>query len=203
MASEPNDRQMEPVDKEMEPVKTLIKEIEHMPKDLGMFSLCMRSLYAGKAVGTNSKAAAKFRKLRDDTRNDAMVYLKGILPLCGKFVASLSEWFEYYQELEYEEWCDNLEDILEETTGYKQLCETLTTMHKDMLIPLKQRQDQAHLVVLELKDLQLEFDEKQAELEKSASTKTDWAKSLFLFQLLMSSRLHFCFKRLQSTLQKQ
>ena len=101
-----------------------------MSKSMRVFSVSMRSLYVDKAVGTSTEAARKFRKLRDDTRNDAMVYLKGILPLSTKFVASISEYFEYYDALEYEEWCDMISDILKETIGYRQLCETLLTMHE-------------------------------------------------------------------------
>ncbi|XP_031561492.1 uncharacterized protein LOC116297411, partial [Actinia tenebrosa] len=164
MASEPNDTQMQ--------VERLTNEIEDMPRDMAIFSLCLKSLFAEGAVGTNAEAAVKFRKLRDDTRNDAMVYLKVVLPICVEFVASISEFFEYYETLDYEEWCDKLEDILEETTACKQLCETITKMHEDILVPLKKRQDQANLVVQELKDLQLEFERKKKELEKSADEKS-------------------------------
>ena len=159
-------------------VNSLKDNLQEMPKAMNGFSLAMRSLYAENAVGSNENAAKKFRKLRDDTRNDAMVYLRGILPLSTKFVASISEYFEYYEALDYEEWSENLKDILEEVVGYRQLCEALVKMHEEVMVPLKQRQDQAKLVMKEFQELTKEFEKKQAELESKASTKQDWALGL-------------------------
>ena len=159
-------------------VADLRQQLKSMSTDMRMFSLSMRSLYAEKAVGTDTGPARRFRKLRDDTRNDAMVYLKGVLPLSTKFVASISEYFEYYEALDYKEWCEMLSDILEETVGYRELCETLVKMHEDILVPLKKRKDQALIIVKEMKDLQAEFEKKKKELEDSAETKRAWAIGL-------------------------
>ena len=159
-------------------VKDLREQLQSMPVDMRIFSLCMRSLYSDQAVGTNSKGARKFRELRDKTRNDAMVYLKGVLPLSTKLVSSISEYFEYYEALEYEEWREMLSDILEETIGYREMCQALLKMHEDILVPLKEREDQARVIVKEFKHLQQEFEKKKEELEGSASTKRSWAVSL-------------------------
>ena len=81
---------MEDVEKKTEyKAKELGENIKEMSVDMRIFSLTMRSLYAEKAVGTNDELATRFRKLRDETRNDAMVYLKGILPICTKFLDPL------------------------------------------------------------------------------------------------------------------
>ena len=161
-----------------EAVVDLQGQIDDMSKSMRVFSLSMRSLYVDKAVGTSTNAARKFRKLRDDTRNDAMVYLKGILPLSTKFVASISEYFEYYNALEYEDWCEMITDILDETIAYRQLCETLLKMHEDILVPLKKRQDEAKLVITEFEKLRGQFQKKQLEFEAKAQAKTDWAHGL-------------------------
>lgn len=161
-----------------ESLKDLRVQLQSMPVDMRIFSMCMRALYSDQAVGTNTDPARKFRKLRDDTRNDAMVYLKGVLPLSTKFVASISEYFEYYEALDYEEWCEMLSDILAETTGYRELCQTLLQMHEDILVPLKAREDQARVIVKELKHLQREFEKKKKELEEKAQTKRSWAIGL-------------------------
>ena len=149
-----------------------------MPMDMRLFSLAMRSLYAQSAVGSNSATARKFRKLRDDTRNDAMVYLKGILPLSTNFVQAISEYFEYYEGLEFEEWCEMLSDILQETIGFRQMAEALVKMHENLLVPLKKRQDEANVVLREFKDLQQEFERKKEELERRATTKRSFAIGL-------------------------
>ena len=165
----------ESADKEVLNLETIMRD---MPTDMRLFSLAMRSLYAESAVGSNSATAKKFRKLRDDTRNDAVVYLKGVLPLSTKFVASISEFFEYYEGLEFEEWSEMLSDILQETTAYRELAEALVKMHEDILVPLKKRQDEANIILREFKDLQQEFEKKKKELEERAETKRQCAIAL-------------------------
>ena len=159
-------------------VVELREQLKSMSANLRMFSLSMRSLYVENAVGTSTEPATKFRKLRDDTRNDAMVYLKGVLPLSTKFVASVSEYFEFYEALDYHEWCELLSDILDETVGYRELSEALVKMHEDIVVPLKKRKDEALIIATELKDLKAEFEKKKKELEDKASTKRSWAIGL-------------------------
>ena len=156
-------------------VKTLEENIKDMAKDMRLFSLTLRSLYVQNAVGTNEELAKEFRRLRDDTRNDAMVYLKGILPISTKLVSSISEYFEYYDALNYEEWCEMLPDILQETTGYKELCETVLQIHSDILVPLKKRGDDALLLVTKFKGLKEEYEENKRKLEERAQTQRNWA----------------------------
>ena len=168
------------IEKKMEnKVKELDASIRDMPNAMRKFSLTMRSLYADKAVGTNDELAKRFRNLRDETRNDAMVYLKGILPISTKFVSGISEYFEYYEALDFEEWCDMIAEILEETTSYRQLCETLLQMHEDFMVPLKKRRDSAMIMITEFEDLTIEYQRQSKELEEKASNKIEWANSLF------------------------
>ena len=159
-------------------VSDLKKNLKEMPSNMKMFSLSMRSLYAEKAVGTDTETAIKFRKLRDDTRQDAIVYLKCILPATTKFVSSIKEYFGYYEALSYEEWREMLPDILEETTTYKEFAKTVLEMHEDILVPLKRREDEAKIIMTEFKDLQEEFEKQKAEFENSAKTKRGWAFAL-------------------------
>ena len=156
-------------------VKKLGEKLKEMPIDMRIFSLTLRSLYAEKAVGTQHELAQKFRKLRDRTRDDAMVYLKGILPTSAKFVASISEYFEYYEALKYEQWVDMIEDILQGATGYRELCEVVLKLHEDILVPLKKRQNEAYILVTEFKDLTEEYERQMKELEAAAHTKRVWA----------------------------
>ena len=159
-------------------VVDLKSSLREMPKNMNIFSVSMRALYADKAVGTSTDAARKFRKLRDDTRQDAMVYLKFILPISTKFVMSIKKYFANYDALSYEEWCEMLPDILEETTTYKEIAKTVVEMHQDMITPLKKRKDEADIIMTEFKDLQREFDKERQKLEAKAKTKTGWAIAL-------------------------
>ena len=174
-------------------VKTLDDNLKDMALNMRLFSLTLRSLYVENAVGTNEEPAREFRKLRDDTRNDAMVYLECILPVSTKFVSSISEFFEYYDALNYEEWCENLPDILQETRGYTELCETVLKLHEDILLPLKKRGDEASLLVTKSKDLQVEYEKMKRELEKGAKTKRNWAFGLCFIPIvgtIAASLLH-------------
>ena len=107
-----------------------------------------------------------------------MVYLRGVLPLSTKLVSSINEYFECYEALEYKEWPYMLSDILEETIGYRELCQALLQMHEDILVPLKEREDQARSIIKELKHLQREFERKRKELEEKAGSERSWAVGL-------------------------
>lgn len=155
-------------------------QLEEMPKNIRLFSSSIRSLYSKNAVGKTAEASQKFRKLRDDTKNDAMVYLKGILPLSSQFASSINDFFVFYEALNFQEWCEKLSSIHEETVGYKQLCEALLKMHTDILVPLKKRQDHAKVVVAECKDLQKRFETKKAECKEQGKTKAMWGIGLSL-----------------------
>ena len=107
-----------------------------------------------------------------------MVYLRGVLPLSTKLVSSINEYFKCYEALEYEDWLYMLSDNLEETIGYRELCQALLQMHEDILVPLKEKEDQARLTIKELKHLQREIERKRKELEEKAGSERSWAVGL-------------------------
>ena len=159
-------------------VDDLREGVKGMSVDMRMFSLTMRSLYADKAVGTDEEVAKQFRKLRDETRNDAMVYIEGILPLTTEFITSISTYFDYYDALTFGEWCKNISMIRNQVTEYKKLCNTMLKMHEEILVPLKKKRDQACLLLKKMTHLVAEFEKKKAELERMAGNKRTWATVL-------------------------
>ena len=159
-------------------VDDLREKINKMSVDMRIFSLTMRTLYADKAVGNDGEVAEEFRKLRDDTRNDAMVYIKGILPLTTEFVTSISSYFEYFDALTFEEWCENISVIRKEVSDYKKVSNTMLKMHEEILVPLKKRQDQAVPLLKKMRHVMAEFEKKKAELERQAQTRRTWATIL-------------------------
>ena len=165
-------------------VDELREGVKNMSVDMRMFSLTMRSLYAEKAVGTDEEVAKEFRKLRDDTRNDAMVYIEGILPLTTEFVTSISTYFEYCDALTFDEWCENISMIRKQVSDYKQLSNTMLKMYKEILVPLKKRRDQASLLLKKMTHLMTEFEKKREELERKAGIKRTWAIVLFFFPII-------------------
>lgn len=153
------------------------EQIQSMSTNIRSFSTSMRSLYDQERV-EYTEAGLKFKKLRDDTRNDSMVYLKGVLPTSTQFVTSVSEFFGYYEAMEYNKWREMLPYIISKTVGYRQHGERLLQMHEDMLIRLKKRQGEASLVATELRDLKEMYERKRREFEDTASTKAGWAIGL-------------------------
>ena len=148
-----------------------------MATGMRIFSRIMRSLYAEKAVGTNGELAKRFREIRDKTRDDASVYLRGILAISAKFVASISEYFEYYEALDYEEWGDMISDLLEEIVGYRRLCEAVHKMHQDIYQLSKIRTREVNLMATEFKYPTEEYEKLWKELEDAASTKRRWTSA--------------------------
>lgn len=159
-------------------IKDVKEQLQEMPTNMRLFSLAMRSLYAENAVGTDNGTARRFRELRDNTRNDALVYLKVVLPVCTKFVASLEDYFQNYEALTFEDWKEVLEDIRDETRTCKEVAETCVKMHEDMLIPLKKREDEAKALIKEFKNLEMEYRKQEEEFKKNAKTKRGWAFGL-------------------------
>lgn len=160
---------------QVDDLKTTFKKI---PENMRFFSLSMRSLYTDKAVGGSDEASRKFRKLRDDTRKDADVYLKCILPATTKYVSSLKEYFEYYIALSYEEWCEMLPDILEDTKTNRHVAQVVLLMHEGLMVPLKMRQDEAKILMKEFHDLEEKFEKEKKKLMAKAEDSKWWASAL-------------------------
>lgn len=68
-----------------------------------------------------------------------MVYFKGILLFFIKFVICISDYFEYYEVLEYDEWCVMFLDIFKDIVGYKELCNIILKMYEEILVFFKRR----------------------------------------------------------------
>ena len=156
----------------------LSSRLTSLPLNMRLFSLCMRSLFTDKAVGGQSDTANKVRLLRDHTRNDAVAYLKFMLPVVTSRVADIGDYFEYYEALTMDEWWESIDDIIAETEAHKEACNALVKMHESILKTLKERQDEASVLVSELKDLAAEYEKKVEDLKGSANTKNAWAIAL-------------------------
>ena len=164
---------------------TLKKPLLQMPEYMKIFSLSMRSLYADEAVSkTSTDAARKFRKLRDETRQHAVVYLKYILPVTTEFVMVLKDFFATYDALSFEEWREMLPDILDETTSHKDLAQTVVTMHQELMTPLKERQDAAEIILKKHKDLQERYEKQSELLAGSAESSRKWAIALLFIPVV-------------------
>ncbi len=143
--------------------------LNEMPEFLRLFSLPMRGLYYDQNVGKSTDSARKFAELRDNTRDDAKLYV--ILPLTTKLVSSIKEFFEFYEALSYEDWCEMLPDILEDVKTHKEFAETLRDTYKKVMVPLKKREDEAKMVVTKFKKLPSEYEKMTKKFEDMGKNK--------------------------------
>lgn len=152
---------------------TVEKQMRDLPGHMRSFSVSLRSLYAENKVSTGTPEEKKFRQLRDDTRRDAMVYVNGILPVSTAVVRYIDEFFEYYLELTYDEWKCYLEDIIKEVQGYKNACTEVVSLHEDIMIKLKVREDEAKELeaMYALKNAAMKEEIKNLEEEKEEKKK--------------------------------
>lgn len=128
-------------------IQKLISALNKTPTNMRGFSRSMRTLYAEKAMSSISSTGLRFNELRDQTRRDAMIYLRGILPFAVTVVRSISEFFDYYEALNFSDWIENMGDIKNEVRGNKQCCEVVLQLHDTIKMSLKDRERQVNIIL--------------------------------------------------------
>lgn len=156
-------------------VAELEKTMKEMPDNMRSFSMCLRQLYVEKAVGTNEEAAIKFRQIRDETKHDAIVYLEGVLPLSTELISSIDAFFDYFIELDADSWRLSISSIEDSVHYCSELCKTVKRLHEDIVLTLRQREDEVLHVMNELKCLQETLSRDKKTLEKRSKKKHNWA----------------------------
>ncbi|XP_046843243.1 uncharacterized protein LOC124437301 [Xenia sp. Carnegie-2017] len=127
-------------------VGTFTNLLNKMPKHMLTFAKALQSLYYEKKVGSsfdtnNSEVVQEFKKMRDETRDDAFKYLKVHLPLVEKLLTCIQHFFQYYQVLSYEDWGDSLKEICDDVRHNKENALIVAELHEKM--ELKERLNSA------------------------------------------------------------
>ena len=151
-------------------VVDLCQQINEMTWSIQTFSIALKTLYS-----YDDDESLKVNKLRDETREDAMVCLKDILPISTTFVSSVSDYFDFYETLEYRQWRQLIPYILEKARGYRRLSEKIRQKYEESLLRLKKSQDKARQIQAEMRDLKEDYAKRRRELRKTAGTKRTWA----------------------------
>lgn len=142
-----------------------------MPSLIKRFSDAMKMSYVGNALANDPESSRKFQELRSGTKNDALVYLKGILPFCEEVIINIHRLFEYFKHFEGHELVKQLKGMLDEIRQSRKLCDVVKTLHEDLMVDLKKRDDEAQKVTSELRALEKEYKNKQSDFERSAALK--------------------------------
>jgi len=150
--------------KTQQSVAKLAADLPGLGEKMQVFSLSMRSLYVEEKVSANIENGEEFIRLRDDTRNDAVTYMRGIMPLNEICVLKLQEYFSYYECLKFEDWKECAPDILEEVAAYREASQILVKLHQAFLVNLKTRKDKATVLCDKFGKLKVEYDKAISEL---------------------------------------
>ncbi|PIK62478.1 hypothetical protein BSL78_00575 [Apostichopus japonicus] len=153
-------------------------KLKELPRNMLIFSRGLRSLYEENAVEFSSHKAFEINNIRDQTRRDAVVYMKKVLPLSSQMVRAIEEYFDDYEKHELTAWKCELPCILQKVNGYQQCCTEVIRMYEDMMVPLKKRQDEAKVLISELEVLNNELIKRKQALEKEAANSRGWAFGL-------------------------
>jgi len=165
-------------EKTQQSVEQLAADLPNLGTTMHLFSLSMRSLYCEEKVSESVEHGKEFISLRDKTRNDAVAYLRCVMPLTETCVLKLQEYFSYYECLKFDEWEECVPDILEEVEAYRGACNALVKIHNSFCVTLKKRKDKATELCGQFKDLQAQYERDIKALRKSAQDKNFWAVPL-------------------------
>jgi hypothetical protein len=165
-------------------VTDLRQRMSKMPLQMMAFSRGLRSLYSEHAI-SGDQSATSFRKIRDAVRQDAVIYSDKVLPVANMVVTNMSAYFDNYLALSYEDWEEDLDEIIQEVEGYENACIFLTQMHEALMTSLKKQQDMANVSIVEMKNLSdqlkknyIALNKKAAEQHKEAETWSFWGDLL-------------------------
>jgi len=165
-------------EKTKQSVEQLTADLPNLGTSMHLFSLSMRSLYCEEKVSASVENGREFISLRDATRDDAVAYLRGVMPINETCLMKLQEYFSYYECLKFDEWQECIPDILEEVAAYREACNALVKIHDTFCVTLKKRQDTAKELCAQFENLQAEYDKEIEALRAKAKSKHNWALGL-------------------------
>ena len=166
--------------REVDPTDVLKKNLAEMPHSIVQFSQGLRRLYAQDAVSTVSKNTASFRQIRDLVRKDAVLYSAHVLPLALAVIGNISAYFDNYLALEYNDWLEYLDEIIQEVEGYTNECRKLQQMHEQLIFRLKERHNEAQLSIFQMDQLSYDMADRVKDLQDKAKYYEDQSNSLVM-----------------------
>jgi hypothetical protein len=144
----------------------LNRKMSEMPRQFKKFSAELLSLYNEKAPGGGEEVKL-FINLRDDVRDQAIIYREGILPVAVKVVTNISDYFDNYR-LGFDVWQECLEYIIEEAHKFELACILLRELHMTIIATLKKHRKEAEVAIVEMKKLSGQLWEKSSSMGKLA-----------------------------------
>merc|ERR1719186_1354311 len=129
-----------------------------------MFSAGLKDLFSTKRVTKEVDGTKKFFQLRNDVRKNAVVYSNKILPVTEEVVRAIGFHADYFEDLDFEEWSENLQEIIEDLEESEDRCAMLHYMHMTILENLSTTSDDANEALISMEDLKTKYEEKAEQL---------------------------------------
>lgn len=138
-------KMLQPPKEENEIMTELQNELQKLPAHMIQFGGALRTLYSTELVTGNDPSVKTFIEVRDNTRNNAMVYSEKVLPMTEEVVQIIGFFATYFTSLSFEDWEECLDETIEDLTKAQAFCEMLKQMHNTIIIDLKRHEDKANL----------------------------------------------------------
>ena len=161
-------------------VDELGKQLEQLPELLIQFTQTLRSFYAKNQVsGDEATTSTGFIEVRDDVTRKALVYRDNVLPMKKEVIRAIAFFADTFNSLEFDEWVENLEDIIKELERAHGFCDMLKDMHKNMIKDLFKNKEKAKMSVELLQKLQDNYEQQREKLDDEVQkAKQDFLQSV-------------------------
>ena len=131
-------------------------------------------------------ATKTYLEVRDSTRQNAVVYTEKLLPLSEKVVRSIGFFADYFEDLEFEDWADCLDDLIDDVEKAEGFCNLLKHMHNTMITDLKKNEDKAIVGIEMLQKMSLQYERDSKELKMKAAEQTSSAQTARAWGLVLA-----------------
>jgi len=167
---------------EMKPQETnwdsLDDALKAVPEQFRQFSLIMRGLYGAKMVSGKTKEGQNFNKVRNNIRDDALIYKRQLFPVVEDFIVKLRDFIDNYITLDYEDWVEDLEGIYKEVCEYEQGSEALRSLHENLVAKFKKHEDNLDATIEGMEAAAKHYGKLMKELKEKADSAKGWAIGL-------------------------
>ena len=153
------------ISEEEKEVDEVGRQLEQLPKSLLQFTQTLRSFYAKNQVSGDEAATKSFIEVRDDVTRKALVYRDHVLPLKQKVVRSIAFFADTFNSLDFDDWIENLDDIIKELEEAHAFCGVLKEMHNNIINDLKKNKDKAKMSIEQLQKLRDNYEHQRNELD--------------------------------------
>ena len=150
-----------------------------------IFSNSISKLFNELQVTGRDDATKEFIAVRDNTRRQAVLYMDFVLPSTEKVIKKIASYMDFYSAMEFDDWKDSIQEILEILEEAGAVCEFLSDMHKLIIVELEKNKTQATVGIQQLEKMRSQYEQereiltkKALEAAESADSARKWGKIL-------------------------